>query len=167
MIADSFADISEFVNELRGSGNYNRDGDFLFTVTERLTGNATQEWNAKLIGQFFRGLWVDFDIFNPLFVVVQCEEDILLGYYDTFKFVGGYEEENEDDERNWGEFHWTSYAELYVRDYITGGYVNDFHSYPLRVNQFFRYPTAISRNFIPEAVRASYVYKTSQPDGKW
>lgn len=168
VIADSFAAIQEFFNiTFRQTGNLNRDGDFMFTVTD----NTTNDWDGEEIGQFFRGC-MDFDILNPLFVVVQCgeqeeeDEDVIFGYYDTFEFVGGYDDDK-DDERNWGAFHWTTYAEMYKRDYITGGYVNDFHGYPLRVNQFFRYPTAISKNYVPQFARNSYIYKSSQPDGKW
>lgn len=131
--------------------------------------------DVQVMGEFFRGLWKDFNILNSVVVTLRCTKDeeeaeaeisdLDVGYYNPFEYVGGFEGQ---DELNWGQFHWTTQSGLREkdRDFMTKRYVPDFRGYPIKVNQFRRYPTAIDPKYIPIAVQKSHIYKQCLPTGK-
>lgn len=171
LIGRSFSAIKEFFDGLNRERNINRNGDFMFLTVA----SDTLLDNTEQMVQFFRQLWKDFDIFKSLVVALNGTADgnlqstnVTLGYYRPFEFPGG-RNDSPDDEANWGQFHWRgNYKDLdeSVRSRIRDKYVGDFHGFPLKVNQFIRYPTAIPSLYIPTVVRKSYVYGTTNESGK-
>lgn len=177
LIGHSFETIRRLFDRLLLSRpeNINRNGDFMFAV---VSPELNPDWSSALVGdtlgmaRFFRGLWTDFNILNAVVVVASCGSrdtqlvrDVDVGYYDPFEYVGGFELANE---QSWGKFYWTRRSALRdrEREFITKRYIGDFRGYPLKVNQFPRYPTAIDRSFIPPMVQNSYIYNKCEGSGK-
>lgn len=188
MVTDSMDRLVRLFANISREVIINRNGDFMFTIVSRGEGSAPtapverieSELNATtaVMGDFFRRLWKDFNILNTLVVVSFCGSistattDEMVGYYDPFAYVGG-RAANPQDELNWGEFKWTTFWALtgQERDYIVKRYVNNFRGYPLKVNQFFRYPTVIERKNIPLALIQSHIYQSiyrpkGEPDNR-
>lgn len=174
MISHSFETIRRFFDRLNRAENINRNGDFMFAVVRP---ELNPDWSSPSAGdtlgmaRFFRGLWTDFNILNAVVVVVascgsgDSDTQVDVGYYDPFEYVGGFELANE---QSWGKFYWTPRSALREKErgFITKRYIGDFRGYPLKVNQFPRYPTAIDRTFIPAVVQHSYIYNKCEGSGK-
>lgn len=182
MIGDSFETIRTFFGSLSKEENINRNCDFMFTVVSPgLSGGGLPTttgdvYDAQVMGQFFRGLWKDFNILNSLVVDYRgcCSDgsvisasDLDVGFYDPFEYVGGFELDMDSDQ-NWGKFYWRTASTLREgdREFLTKRFVEDFRGYPLKVNQFYRYPTAIDRQYIPLGVQHSYVYNKLGRNGE-
>lgn len=177
LIGDSFETIKGLFGSLKRDVNNNGNGDFLFVIvagqqtTTGLKDERPERADAQVMGSFFRGLWLDFNILNALLVVCRCDDgervirDLDFGFYDPFQYVGGFDP---DSVHSWGQFHWSTGSALQdgQRKFITKRYVNDFRGYPIKLNQFVRYPTAIDRKYIPIVVQNSYVYSQCTGNGK-
>lgn len=179
IIGDSFETIRALFGSLSPDSNINRNGDFMFTVlSPGLFAEQSPAMDALAMGEFFRGLWTDFNILNSVIVVGQCAEttgtgtaeehvirDLNVGYFNPFEYVGGFESHSE---QSWGKFYWTKQSALGEddRNFMTKRFVKDFGGYPLKVNQFKRYPTAIDRTNIPAVVQSSYIYNKCGADGE-
>lgn len=174
VIGDSFETIKGLFAGLNRDVNNNQNGDFMFVIvagnrTAGLLTDTHSKPDARVMGPFFGGLWRDFNILNSLVVVVCCcggvIRDLDVGFYDPFASVGGFEPDNQ---QSWGKFEWTTEDALQEeqRKFITKRYVDDFRGYPIKLNQFKRYPTAIERKHIPIAVQQSYIYSQCRGNGK-
>lgn len=146
---------------------YHMDGHFLFIIASpELTLEYVQsQLPTSKMAQIFDRLWTDFNLLNAVVVVSRCagnETLDLVGYYDPF--------ENQVD-GSWGQFYWTTFENLTEQeiDYVIYRYVSNFNGKPLKVNQFYRYPTALRQENVPEVLLGSYIYKTvnSTNGGKW
>lgn len=178
IIGDSFETIKQLFGSLDPDVHINRNGDFMFTIVSPGLEQKSAMDDAQVMAGLFRGLWKDFNILNSLVVVTHCPaiddvehddyteiRDLVVGYYNPFECVGGF---RGLDELNWGHFHWTTASGLREKDrhFITKRFVDNFRGYPLKVNQFHRYPTAIDRKFIPTVVQQSHIYKQCTETGK-
>lgn len=162
VIANSFEDIQNLFNGFSRTENNNRDCDFMFAVVGSEFSRIPID--RDVMEPFFRGLWKDFNILNSLVVLTNCggtitteNTDVRVGHFNPFEYRDG---------TTWGRFHWLSRSNVSGKMLETDSNIRDFHGYPLQINQFIRYPTAIPRSLIPVPVQESYIYKHCRQDGK-
>ena len=168
VIADSLATVRTLLGNITRDVNIN--ADFMFVIVQH--GLDDSDAQLELMASFFRRLWRDFNVLNAILVVSQCSraEQGLIGdpqvvFFDPFAYVGGFEA---NSDLNYGRLYAKQLSQLldHDRDFLTKRYVKDFHGYPIKVNQFFRYPTAIDRKTIPVPAQSSYIYAQYTKSGE-
>lgn len=139
------------------------DGDFIFAiVNEQLRHeDFINETNRLMLENYFRTLWLDFNILNALLVIYTCNGPEDTGFFDPFAYIGNGTTKPDKNNLNWGRFYWTDSPQISKREkqIIKKRRIQNFNGYPIKVNQFFRYPTALYRHLTPSVLLDSYFYK--------
>lgn len=164
IITDSFKNLRDYLFNISTTTLNSFNGDFLFAIVD-----SKGEWpveesvNSKHDFEgFFRTLWLEFNILNSFLVISTCDGPEQIGYFDPFVYVGNETEKQTLDRMRWGRFYWldaTQQLQKSEKSNIKKRQIQDFNGYPIQVNQFARYPTALNRNMTPTVLLDSYIYK--------